>query len=126
MAKYSDIDLSFARNPVTNDISILEDTDAIKAAVRNIILTDFGERPFNPRLGSSIRGLLFEPTSAIIASEMEAKIRSSLKNFEPRIKLLRIDVVPKPDQNEFAVSIGFRMTGDSRVTIVPITLQRLR
>ena len=126
MPKYSDIDLNFSRNPVTNDVSILQDADSIKAAVRNLILTDAGERPFNPTLGSSIRGLLFEPASPIIASEIEARIRNVLRNFEPRIQLLQVDVVTLFDRNEFEVTIGFRMTGDTRTTVVPITLKRLR
>ena len=126
MAKYTDIDLNFSRNPVTNDVSILQDADSIKAAVRNLILTDAGERPFNPTIGSSIRGLLFEPASPIIASEIEARIRNVLRNFEPRIQLLQVDVVTLFDRNEFEVTIGFRMTGDTRTTVVPITLKRLR
>jgi len=126
MAKYSDIDLNFSRNPVTNDVSILQDAASIKAAVKNLILTDAGERPFNPTLGSSIRGLLFEPASPIIASELEARIRNVLRNFEPRIQLLQVDVVTIFDRNEFEVTIGFRMTGDTRTTVVPITLKRLR
>jgi len=126
MAKYSDIDLNFLRNPVTNDVSILQDAASIKAAVKNLILTDAGERPFNPTLGSSIRGLLFEPASPIIASEIEARIRTVLRNFEPRVKILQVNVVAIFDRNEFEVTIGFRMTGDTRTTVVPITLKRLR
>jgi len=126
MTKYSDIDLNFSRNPLTNDVSILQDAASIKAAVKNLILTDAGERPFNPTLGSSIRGLLFEPASPIIASEIEARIRTVLRNFEPRVKILRVDVVAIFDRNEFEVTIGFRMTGDTRTTVVPITLKRLR
>lgn len=126
MTKYSDIDLNFSRNPITDDVSILKDTDAIKAAVRNLVLTDAGERPFNPTLGSSIRGLLFEPASPIIASEIEARVKTVLRNFEPRIKLIAVEVVAKIDRNEFEVTIGFRMIGDTRTTIVPITLKRLR
>lgn len=126
MAKYTDIDLNFSRNPVTNDVSILQDAASIKAAVKNLILTDAGERPFNPTLGSSIRGLLFEPASPIIASEIEARIRTVLRNFEPRVKILRVNVVAIFDRNEFEVTIGFRMTGDTRTTVVPITLKRLR
>ena len=126
MAKYSDIDLNFSRNPVTNDVSVLLDANAIKAAVKKLILTDLGERPFNPTLGSSIRGLLFEPASPIIASEIEARIRMVLRNFEPRVKILQVDVVTQIDRNEFEVTIGFRMTGDTRTTLVPLTLKRLR
>jgi phage baseplate assembly protein W len=126
MTQYSDIDLNFSRNPVTNDVSILIDASAIKAAVKNLILTDAGERPFNPTLGSSIRGLLFEPATPIISSAIESRIKNVLSNFEPRIVLLRVEVIINPDRNSFDVTIGFRMTGDNRTTLVPITLKRLR
>jgi len=126
MAKYTDIDLNFSRNPVTNDVSVVQDTNAIKAAVRNIILTDFGERPFNPKFGSSVRGLLFEPANPITASAIETRIRSSLKNYEPRINILRLDVIASPNENSFEVTLGFRMPGDTRTATVPITLKRLR
>lgn len=126
MAKYSDIDFNFTKNPVTNDVSIVQDEDAIKLSVRNIILTDAGERPFNPTLGSSIRGLLFEPLSPITAGAIESRIRNTLSVFEPRIKILRLDVVGDPERNAFNVTLGFRMTGDTRTVLVPITLKRLR
>lgn len=126
MANYKDIDLNFTRNPITKDVSVLQDEDAVKAAVKNLVLTDAGERPFNPTLGSSIRGLLFEPASPIIASEIEARVKTVLKNFEPRIKVIAVTVVANIDRNEFAVTIGFRMIGDTRTTLVPLTLKRLR
>lgn len=126
MAKYRDIDLNFTRNPVTNDVSIVEDANAVKAAVRNIVLTNFGERPFNPDIGSGIRRLLFEPLSPITAAAIQTKIENSLENFEPRIELLEINVVTNLDNNSFDVSIGFRMSGDNRPVFVPITLKRLR
>ena len=126
MAKYTDIDLNFTKNPVTNDASILNDVNAIKAAVRNIILTDLGERPFNPNLGSSVRGLLFEPATPITAGAIETRVKNCLLNFEPRIEILQLNVSVSPDENAFELTLGFRMPGDTRPTLVPITLKRLR
>ncbi len=126
MPKYTDIDLSFSKNPVTNDISILTDEVSVKAAIRNLVLTDLGERPFNPDLGSSIRGVLFEPVSPITASDIEGRIITVLRNFEPRCVILGVKVVPRIDENAFDVTIGFRLNNDSRITLVPLTLERLR
>lgn len=126
MAKYSDIDFNFSRNPVTNDVSILLDENAVKAAVRNIVLTNAGERPFNPTLGSSIRDLLFEPLTPITASAIQTKIENSLSVFESRIKLLGVKVRADLDSNAFIVNIGFRIPGDTRTILVPVTLERLR
>jgi len=126
MAKYTDIDLNFSRNPITNDVSILQDADAIKSSVKNIILTNFGERPFNPIFGSGIRRLLFEPLTVITASSIRTFIETALENFEPRVEVLQIDVYADADNNAFQVTIGFRMLGDTRIVLVPITLKRLR
>jgi len=126
MAKYTDIDLSFSRNPVTNDVSILNDAASVKAAIKNLVLTDLGERPFRPDLGSTIRGILFEPVSPITASEIEARVMTVLRNYEPRCTILGVKVVPKIDENAFDITIGFKLLNDTRITLVPITLKRLR
>lgn len=126
MAKYSDIDFNFSRNPVTNDVSILLDENAVKAAVRNIVLTNAGERPFNPNFGSNLRALLFEPLTALTASLLETRIENAISNFEFRVEILEITVIADLDSNSFDVTIGFRMPGDNRTSLVPITLKRLR
>jgi len=126
MTKFSDIDFNFTRNPITNDESILIDDAAIKASLRNLILTDMGERPFNSKLGSSIRSLLFEPASPIIASELESRIRNVIRNYEPRVVLLRVEVTLDNDANSFNALIGFRLRDDNRPLVVPVSLKRLR
>lgn len=126
MTKFSDIDFNFTRNPITNDVSILIDDAAIKASLRNLILTDMGERPFNSKLGSSIRSLLFEPASPIIASELESRIRNVIRNYEPRVVLLRVEVTLDNDANSFNALIGFRLRDDNRPLVVPVSLKRLR
>jgi len=126
MTRFSDIDLNFTRNPVTKDVSIKYDDEAIKGAVRNLILTDAGERPFQPTLGGSIRSLLFEPATPVISTEIEARIRNVLRSFEPRVSLISVLVRINNDSNSFDVTIAFRVKGDSRPILVPITLKRLR
>ena len=126
MTKFSDIDFNFTRNPITNDVSILIDDAAIKASLRNLILTDMGERPFNSKLGSSIRSLLFEPANPIIASELESRIRNVIRNYEPRVVLLRVEVTLDNDANSFNALIGFRLRDDNRPLVVPVSLKRLR
>lgn len=126
MTRFSDIDLNFTRNPVTKDVSIKYDDEAIKGAVRNLILTDAGERPFQPTLGGNIRSLLFEPASPVISTEIEARIRNVLRSFEPRVSLISVSVKINNDSNSFDVTIAFRVKGDSRPILVPITLKRLR
>lgn len=126
MPNYTDIDFKFSMNPLTNDISILKDAESVKAAVRNIVMTNTGERPFNSALGSNIRSLLFEPLTPFTASAIQTKIENALSNFEPRVKILTINVSADLGSNAFKVTIAFRMIGDNRVVLVPITLKRLR
>jgi phage baseplate assembly protein W len=126
MAKYTDIDLNFTRNPITNDVSVLQDEAAVKSAVRNIILTNLGERPFNSTFGSGLRRLLFEPLTPITATSLEILIENALQNFEPRVEIMQVNVIADLDSNGFDVTVGFRMRGDTRIVLVPITLKRLR
>lgn len=126
MTRFSDIDLNFTRNPITNDVSIKYDDEAIKSAVKNLVLTEAGERPFQPTLGCGIRSLLFEPATPIVATELEARIRNVLRSFEPRVSIIRIVVKINNDNNSFDVTVAFRVKGDSRPILVPITLKRLR
>lgn len=126
MAKYSDIDLSFSRNPHTNDVSILTDDASVKASIRNLILTNLGERPFNSNIGSSVREMLFEPISPVSAIILQGILQTAIRNYEPRAIILGIKIVPRFDDQSYNITIAFRLVNDTRITLVPLTLERLR
>ena len=85
--KFKDIDLNFTRHPVSNDIGTLEDAIAIKRSVRNLIQTNYYERPFHPELGCGVRQLLFENYTPMTSIFLKRKIEEVLQNYEPRISL---------------------------------------
>ena len=104
---YKDLDLNFTRNPVTNDILRIEDVDAVKRSVRNLVQTNFYERPFHPELGCGIRGLLFENYSPIIGIFLKRKIAEVINRYEPRVSLVNVTLDDDPDRNRLKVSLYF-------------------
>ena len=114
---FKDISLSFKRHPVTNDIGVLKNADAIKRSVRNLVQTIPSERFFNSSLGSDVRDSLFENSPGFIdfgtASIIERQIQTTIENFEPRIDNLEINVNPRPDSNEFEINVFFDIVGQT-------------
>ena len=114
---FKDISLSFKRHPVTNDIGVLKNADAIKRSVRNLVQTIPSERFFNSSLGSDVRDSLFENNPGFIdfgtASIIERQIQTTIENFEPRIDNLEINVNPRPDSNEFEINVFFDIIGQT-------------
>ena len=114
---FKDISLSFKRHPVTNDIGVLKNADAIKRSVRNLVQTIPSERFFNSTLGSDVRDSLFENSPGFIdfgtASIIERQVQTTIENFEPRIDNLEINVNPRPDSNEFEINVFFDIIGQA-------------
>ena len=108
---FKDISLSFNAHPVTNDLTIIKNENAIKRSVRNLVQTIPRERFFNPILGTDIRGSLFDFVDFGTASVIEKQIQTTIDNFEPRVENLQIEVFPRPDDNEFEVNIYFDIIG---------------
>lgn len=123
---YSDFDLSFIKHPNTKDVTILKDIDAVKQSVKNLVLTGRGERPFQPLLGSNIRKLLFEPVDEFTALDIEEQVRTTLDNFEPRIKILDLQVISEPDNNRFKLSLEFQMITNLARGDLTFYLERIR
>ena len=123
---YKDLDLDFLRNPVTHDISTIEDVDAVKRSVRNLVQTNFYERPFQPELGCGIRGLLFENYSPIIGIFLKRKIAEVINRYEPRVSLQDISLDDDPDKNRLKLSLYFYVQNISDPVTVETFLQRLR
>ena len=109
--KFKDVSMSFESNPLNDDLVSLSDTAAIARSIRNIVFTSPGEKFFNPDFGSRISESLFENVDEVSALAIEDEIKSSIINFEPRVNLLRTNVVPNPDDNEMNVTIEYEITG---------------
>lgn len=108
---FKDISLSFVPHPVTNDLQILKNENAIRRSVRNIVETIPTERFFNSSLGSDVRDSLFEFVDFGTAAIIQDQIETSIENFEPRVDNLQVIVNPNPDQNTFDVTVIFDIIG---------------
>ena len=108
---FKDISLSFNRHPVTNDVTVLKNEDAIKKSVINLCRTRINERFFNDLLGTSIEDSLFETNLDDISSFLEREISVLLKNYEPRIRLTSVIVESLVDSYELQIRIEYEITG---------------
>ena len=123
---FRDIDLDFARNAVTNDVYVVEDIIAVKRAVKNLVQTNFYERPFQPELGCGISELLFENFTPMTKVFLERKIEEVLINYEPRVDLQSVQVDDDQDGNRLVVDIYFYVVGVPGPQQVQTFLQRVR
>ena len=108
---FKDISLSFEPHPVTKDLPILKNENAIRRSVRNIVETIPTEKFFDSDFGSDVYRSLFDFVDYGTASIIEDQIKSSIENFEPRVDNIQIEVDPRPDSNEFEVVVAFNIIG---------------
>jgi phage baseplate assembly protein W len=123
---YSDIDFTFTKKPVTNDVALSFDTQAVIRSIRNLLLTRHYERPFNPDLGSNIDALLFEMVSPLTATSLEREIQNVIENYEPRASVDSIVVFAQPDNNAYSATITFYIENATLPTTVTLLLERNR
>ena len=123
---YVDLDLDFTRHPVTNDVVKITDVDAVKRSVKNLINTQFYERPFHPELGCGVRDMLFENYTPMTGIFMRRKIEEVLRNYEPRASLTSIQVNEQMDRNAIDVVVNFYVLNLPNPVSVTTTLQRIR
>lgn len=105
--KFTDIDLSFIPHPITKDLVVKTDINAIKNAVKNLILTKHYERPFRSEIGSNVNNLLFELKSPVTDILIRMEIENVIKNFEPRVNLVEVEVNDDPNTNDIQINITF-------------------
>jgi len=123
---FKDIPISFTAHPITGNVKILSNRDAVKQSVKNIVLTNFYERPYNPILGGDVLAKLFENMGPFTEYEISTNIREALDNFEPRAEVDEIKVDALEDQNALNVSITFRIVNDTDPITVTVFLERVR
>jgi phage baseplate assembly protein W len=122
---YADLDNSFSVHPIYNDVLPLIDLDAVKQSLKNLLLTNTYDRPFQPNIGSNIRELLFENASVLVKLELEDKIKKTIALYEPRVRNPIINVTDESDKNAYRVSISFEVSYDTNTEII-IYLTRTR
>ena len=117
---FKDLSMSFKFNPLSGDLIALKNETAIARAVRNIVSTTPGEKLFDPEFGSTVSEILFENLNDITAVSIRDEIRSSLRNYEPRVELIDVFVDPNFDENQFDVKMTYKIVG---VDIPPSQLE---
>ena len=108
---FKDISMSFETNPLNDDLIALKNTSAIARSLRNIVFTQPGEKFFQPEFGSRVTESLFDIADDVSAVTIRDEIRSSIINYEPRVKLLNVTVIPNPGENEMNVTIEYEIVG---------------
>ena len=123
---FKDLDLNFTIHPVKKDVNTHKNEYAIINSIKNLVLTNHYERPFQPELGSNIRRLLFENVDSVTASQIEREITEVIGNFEPRAQVSKVDVVPAPDENTYKVRLEFFIINSTAPITINFFLERIR
>ena len=125
--QYRDLDLFFFKKQGSGDVNKITDIEAVKRSVRNLVLTNFYEKPFHPEIGSGVRDILFEnmtPTTSILLAK---KIEDVILNFEPRARLVGVRAEPILDRNTYEVTIEFYVVNQpTELVDLSVMLERLR
>jgi phage baseplate assembly protein W len=124
---FRDVNITFKKHPVTDDVLVSKDASAIKQAIVNLLLTNKGEKLFNPEYGSDIRKYLFEPLDYATAGLIANNIRYTIRQFEPRISVLSLEAIPNFDDNGFDIEMTYEIRGTNQPpTTVEFFLSRTR
>lgn len=124
--QFKDLDLNFTVHPLRKDINKNLDQTAVINALKNLILTNHYEKPFNPDYGSNVRKLLFETVDIITASAIEREITEVISIYEPRVNIIAISVIPDIDNNAFSVKLEFFIVNQTNPISVSFLLERTR
>jgi phage baseplate assembly protein W len=124
--QYKDLDLNFLIHPVRKDINKHKDEMAVINSIKNLMMTNHYERPFQPDLGSNVRRLLFENLDKITAISMEREIRQVVENYEPRAQIKDLDILPDVDNNGFSVRMEFYIMNMTDPVTINFFLERVR
>ena len=123
---FRDLDLNFTIHPVRKDINVYKNEFAIINSIKNLVLTNHYERPFQPEIGSNIRRMLFEQVDSITAAAIAREITEVIGNFEPRAQVSRVDAVPSPDENLYKIRLEFFIINSSEPITINFFLERIR
>ena len=123
---YKDIDLTFKNIPISGEIYRKTEAAAVKQAVKNLVMTNFGEKPFDPEFGGHVQSLLFELANEDTEEEIEEQILSAINRHEPRAVALSVIAISDPDRNSVDVTIVFQVVNTQEEVSLSIALARLR
>jgi phage baseplate assembly protein W len=123
---FKDLDITFAKHPITNQPAVLKNENAISRAVKNLVLTNKYERRFRPNVYSDVIASLFENFDPITVQIISNDVKNVVKNYEPRAELLRVNLVEDLDHNGFTISITYRPLNFKDLVIIDVFIERVR
>ena len=123
---FKDLDLNFAIHPIRKDINKYSAEYAVINSVKNLILTNHFEKPFQPEVGSNIRRLLFENVDSIMAAQIEREIEETITNFEPRVQISSVIAIHAPEENGYKIRLEFFVINNPDPITINFLLERIR
>jgi hypothetical protein len=124
--EYTDLDLIFTVNPNIKDVPTKRGVNAVRQSVMNILNTNWGERPFKPYFGANLRSYLFENMNNITAAAMSSAIRMAITNYEPRVKIINVNIRTKPEDNAVDITLTVQIISTTDIFDISTSLERLR
>tara|TARA_B100001059_G_C17440970_1_gene382632 strand:- start:76 stop:468 length:393 start_codon:yes stop_codon:yes gene_type:complete len=122
-----DLDLNFTRNPITSDVSLVTQNNAVKRSLRNLVFFNFLEKPFNPAIDVGLRSLLFELNDPFAQLDIEESLRDIIKIYEPRVEVKQIKFSENNfDRNDMDMTIYFSVSGQDNIDATSVTIKRVR
>ncbi|AGH06768.1 baseplate wedge subunit [Synechococcus phage S-RIM2] len=122
--RFDDLLISMKKNVFTDDVSTVKNDNAIKQSIKNLVLTTPGEKHFQPNVGSRVFNLLFEPLDAFTADAVKDEVINTINQYEPRVELTDVAVVPIEQGNKLSITIEYRIVGLPVVETIDFVLQR--
>jgi phage baseplate assembly protein W len=123
---YRDFHKDLTVNPISNDLAVKTNEEAVKESLKNLILTDRGERLMQPNLGSDVRASLFENATPVTLKILEERVRDVINNFEPRVSIIDVDVTSLYDDNRVQITIYFYVRNKEEPLSVDVFIERVR
>ena len=123
---FVDLDLNFNIHPIRKDINVFINEYAITNSIKNLVLTNHYERPFNPVIGSNVRRMLFENVDTIIAGQLEKEIKDTIENFEPRASVINVTAIPSLDENGYNITLEYMVVNLPNTLTISFFLERIR
>jgi phage baseplate assembly protein W len=123
---YKDVSLTFAKNPITNDVVAVTGAAAVKRSLRLLLSLDTGETPFLPEFGTRLRQLLFEPIDPITTVMLREEIETTIVAFEPRVAIRQLTVTPSADEFTYEINLLFTLINQTQPLTLTLYLSRLR
>ena len=123
---FSDFMTDLTPHPITGDVTRVKNEASVRQSIKNLLLTNYGERLFQPTIGSNVYRSIFEPNDDILSEDLRYHIQKTIEDFEPRIRIQLIEINPTPDDNDIKINIIYSLINSTQLQSVDFILRRVR